>query len=256
MAANPQVTEPTEQTEPVEPALRAPSAGTDGPARLRLLGREGATQCGRAGCVQRARAGSVRGSAGRRARRAPALGPGLLRTPWYRWHAVAGRRAGHQHPGDRPVPGRGEAHLHRRRVRAGHQRIYRFWGALTEGLQTGSRQSEIKEGGNFFEVLYSNLTVCAISARHDRGSAWLGPRHRRSNAMGAVRHGHRHRCEQGCLPVQLPLRHGHLTGAASTCRRRPIFGEYVDSFGTLDVWFHPRLLHDAARADKGDGSPS
>src|SRR5688572_7759843 len=35
-------------------------------------------------------------------------------------------------------------------------RLYPFWGSLTEALQTGEPQNEIKTGGNFFEVLYQD----------------------------------------------------------------------------------------------------
>src|SRR5262249_49491676 len=35
-------------------------------------------------------------------------------------------------------------------------RLYPFWGSLTEGLRTGLPQNEIKVGGDFFGVLYSD----------------------------------------------------------------------------------------------------
>ena len=34
-------------------------------------------------------------------------------------------------------------------------RLYPFWGSLTEALQTGRPQNEVKSGGNFFEALYA-----------------------------------------------------------------------------------------------------
>jgi ketosteroid isomerase-like protein len=35
-------------------------------------------------------------------------------------------------------------------------RLYPFWGTLSDGLRTGQPQNEIKQGGNFFDVLYSD----------------------------------------------------------------------------------------------------
>lgn len=35
-------------------------------------------------------------------------------------------------------------------------RLYPFWGGLTEALHTGLPQNEVKDGGNMFEVLYSD----------------------------------------------------------------------------------------------------
>src|SRR5688572_398328 len=35
-----------------------------------------------------------------------------------------------------------------------NERLYPFWGSLTEGLKTGEPQNEIKKGDNLFEALY------------------------------------------------------------------------------------------------------
>jgi hypothetical protein len=35
-------------------------------------------------------------------------------------------------------------------------RFYGFWNTLTDGLRTGTPQNEIKTGGAFFEVVYSD----------------------------------------------------------------------------------------------------
>src|SRR4051812_39895138 len=37
-----------------------------------------------------------------------------------------------------------------------NRRLYTFWGSLTEALRTGKPQNESKNGGNPFEVLYSD----------------------------------------------------------------------------------------------------
>src|SRR6516225_10453232 len=35
-------------------------------------------------------------------------------------------------------------------------RLFRFWADLTEGLKTGEPQNEVKQGGDLFDVLYSD----------------------------------------------------------------------------------------------------
>src|SRR5215204_3472970 len=37
-----------------------------------------------------------------------------------------------------------------------NSRLYGFWGGLTEALQTGRPQNEIREGGDFFGTLYAD----------------------------------------------------------------------------------------------------
>src|SRR3954451_3466293 len=37
-----------------------------------------------------------------------------------------------------------------------NDRLYGFWGSLTEGLRTGVPQNEAKQGQDFFEVLYAD----------------------------------------------------------------------------------------------------
>ena len=44
-------------------------------------------------------------------------------------------------------------------------RLYGFWGSLTEGLQTGQPQCEVKTGGDFFATLYADPQKLADSVR-------------------------------------------------------------------------------------------
>lgn len=37
-----------------------------------------------------------------------------------------------------------------------NERLYKFWGSLTDALRTGVPQNEAKEGGNFFAALYAD----------------------------------------------------------------------------------------------------
>lgn len=52
-----------------------------------------------------------------------------------------------------------------------NERLYPFWGSLTEGLRTGKPQNKAKTGGNFFAVLYQDPAKLKEFARDD------GPEH-------------------------------------------------------------------------------
>lgn len=122
-------------------------------------------------------------------------------------------------------------------------RLYGFWGSLTEALRTGEPQNEAKSGGNFFRALYdnpdpdplrrflqgmtgANRLVAPLIARQ---FAW--DRYQTFLDVGTA---------QGNLPVQLALTHPHLQGTGLDVPAvRPIFEEYVASFGLADrLRFH------------------
>jgi hypothetical protein len=44
-----------------------------------------------------------------------------------------------------------------------NDRLYGFWGSLTEALRTGQLQNEGKQGKDFFQALYPNRSGCAAS---------------------------------------------------------------------------------------------
>ena len=115
----------------------------------------------------------------------------------------------------------------------GNTRLYRFWGSLTEALRTGLPQSEIKDGGEFFEVFYREPErhrqfLRAMSALS------VGP----AMAIAAKFPWHRYRtfidigCAEGALPVQVARAHQHLAGGGFDL---PLvgaaFAEYVTSSG-------------------------
>jgi hypothetical protein len=121
-------------------------------------------------------------------------------------------------------------------------RLYPFWGSLTEALRTGEMQNEAKGGGDFFGVLYQEpdrlkqflaaMTGVSMGAAMTIAEKFPWERHRRIVDVGAA---------QGCVPVQVALRHPHLSGGGFDLPAvGPIFEEYVASFGLEErLRFHP-----------------
>ena len=120
-------------------------------------------------------------------------------------------------------------------------RLYPFWGALTEGLRTGEPQNEAKAGENFFEVLYADqsalrkflraMTGITMGAALAVAERFPWERYQSFVDLGTA---------EGCLPVQLALRHPHLNGGGFDLP--PVqagFEEFVDGFGLSErVRFH------------------
>lgn len=121
-------------------------------------------------------------------------------------------------------------------------RLYPFWGSLEEALRTGHPQNEAKVGENFFDALYQDPdrlrqflhAMTGISMGTARAIAEKFPwnRHQTVIDIGAA---------EGCVPVQLALRHPHLTGGGFDLPPvRPVFEDYIDGFGLADrLRFHP-----------------
>lgn len=121
-------------------------------------------------------------------------------------------------------------------------RLYPFWGSLTEALQTGAPQNEIKVGGSFFEVLYQDpdllrqflraMTGISMGAAQAIAEKFPWSNHGTFLDIGGA---------EGCLPVQLALRHEHLTGGNFDLPPvRESFEDYVSSFDLSDrLRFHP-----------------
>ncbi len=117
-----------------------------------------------------------------------------------------------------------------------NDRLYGFWGNLTEGLKTGRPQNEAKNGGNFFEILYSDpakLTnfmqaMTGISMGSSKAIAqkfpWNG--YQTLIDIGSA---------QGGLVVEVGKAHSHITGGGFDLPvTGPLFEEYVASFGLSD----------------------
>jgi hypothetical protein len=112
-------------------------------------------------------------------------------------------------------------------------RLYPFWGSLTEGLRTGRPQNEAKTGGDFFAALYQDhrrlrqflhaMTGLSMGAAQAVAEKFPWDRYRTVIDIGAA---------EGCLPVQLALRHPHLSGGGFDLPAAgPTFGDYVAACG-------------------------
>lgn len=123
-----------------------------------------------------------------------------------------------------------------------NERLYKFWGALTEGLRTGVPQNEVKEGGNFFAALYADpvrlegflKAMTGLSFGAARAIAKRFP-WKQYNTFVDVG------CAQGGVPVQVALAHPHLSGRGMDLPVvQPIFESYVREQGLeRRLQFHP-----------------
>lgn len=117
-----------------------------------------------------------------------------------------------------------------------NNRLYPFWGSLTEGLRTGVPQNEARTGGNFFEVLYTDpvrlkgflqaMTGWSMVTSKTIARKFPWKKYKTFADIGTA---------QGSLPVQLALAHRHLSGIGfdlPVCQ--PIFEEYTRSSGLSD----------------------
>lgn len=121
-------------------------------------------------------------------------------------------------------------------------RLYGFWGSLTEALQNGLPQNEIKRGEDLFATLYGDparlkgflegMTGISMGASMAIAQKFPWSKYQNFIDVGGA---------QGGLPVQLALAHSHLSGGNFDLPVvGPIFEEFVASF-SLDqrLKFHP-----------------
>src|SRR5215471_17049456 len=118
-----------------------------------------------------------------------------------------------------------------------NERLYPFWGSLTEGLRTGSPQNEAKTGGEgLFEALYSDperlrLFLGAMTGLSMGASRAIAEKFPWRDYKTVVDVGG----AQGGLLVQLCLAHPHLRGTNfDLAAVAPIFNEYSASHGLSD----------------------
>lgn len=108
-------------------------------------------------------------------------------------------------------------------------RLYRFWGALTEGLRTGQPQNEAKMGDDFFGTLYADplrlenflkaMTGLSLGTAKIIAKKFPWKRYRTFVDVG---------CAQGGVAVEIALAHKHLTGAGMDLPVvQPVFETYV-----------------------------
>src|SRR6266516_2134864 len=115
-------------------------------------------------------------------------------------------------------------------------RLYHFWGSLTDGLRTGQPQNEVKTGGDFFGVLYQDadrlsqflhaMTGISMGAAHAIAEKFPWERYKTVIDIGAA---------EGCVPVQVALRHDHITGGGFDLPAvEPMFSKYIAASGLSD----------------------
>lgn len=115
-----------------------------------------------------------------------------------------------------------------------NERLYPFWGSLTEGLQTGLPQNEVKSGGpGLFETLYNDperlrlflaaMTGLSMGASHAIAQKFPWADYKTVVDVGGA---------QGGLLVQICLAHPHLRGTNFDLPVvEPIFKEYAEING-------------------------
>jgi len=118
-----------------------------------------------------------------------------------------------------------------------NERLYVFWGSLTEGLRTGLPQNEIKSGMNgLFEGLYSDphrlrlflsgMTGLSMGASRAIAEKFPWDKYKTVIDVGGA---------QGGLLVQVCLAHPHITGVNFDLGAvGPIFDDYVAANGLSD----------------------
>ncbi len=114
-----------------------------------------------------------------------------------------------------------------------NQRLYRFWGDLSEALRTGEPQNEVKHGGNLFAELYADP-----AALEGFLAAMTGISHAANLAI-AEKLGWGDYATfadvgtaQGDLAAQVALAHPHLSGIGFDLPAvAPVFERYVSGLG-------------------------
>jgi precorrin-6B methylase 2 len=118
-----------------------------------------------------------------------------------------------------------------------NQRLYPFWGELTEALRTGQPQNEIKTGGTgLFEALYADpgrlqqflSAMTGLSRGANLAIARTFPWKDYSTFVDVG-------TAQGDLAVQIALANPHLRGFGFDLPQvAPIFEEYIAALGAAD----------------------
>ena len=121
-------------------------------------------------------------------------------------------------------------------------RLYPFWGSLTEALRTGLPQNEAKVGENFFTALYQDperleqflhaMSGISMGAAIAIAEKFPWDKYQTVIDIGAA---------EGCVPVQVALRHPHLSGGGFDLPAvAPSFEKNAAAFGLADrLRFYP-----------------
>jgi hypothetical protein len=145
-----------------------------------------------------------------------------------------------------------------------NNRLYPFWGSLTEGLRTGKPQNEAKQGGDPFDAIYRDecalseflraMSGASLGAARAIAQAFPWRNYRSFVDIGTAR---------GTLMVEVARMHEHLTGVGFDLPAvAPEFNDYIagndlqerirfhsgdfftDSFPKADVLVMGHILHD------------
>jgi hypothetical protein len=123
-----------------------------------------------------------------------------------------------------------------------NNRLYPFWGSLTEALRTGMPQNEGKQGGNPFDAIYRDERVLreflgamtGVSLNLAKAIAQQFPwqNYRTFADIGTA---------QGALVVEVARMHGHLAGVGFDLPAvGPVFDDYVVANHLQQrIRFHP-----------------
>lgn len=118
-----------------------------------------------------------------------------------------------------------------------NQRLYRFWGSLTDALRTGQPQNETSRGEKpLFEALYAEparlrqflnaMTGISRGANLEIAAGFPWSKYRTFVDAGTA---------QGDLAIQVAKAHPHLTGTGFDLPTvEPIFNEYAAQHGVAD----------------------
>ncbi len=118
----------------------------------------------------------------------------------------------------------------------GGDRLYKAWGSLSEALKTGKSLNEVKDGRDPFKELYDTpahlreflkaMTGITLGSAMVMAQKFPWKKYKTFIDIG---------CAQGAMPVQIALKNTHLKGGGADLPQvRPIFEEYVRSFGVAD----------------------
>jgi hypothetical protein len=129
-----------------------------------------------------------------------------------------------------------------------NQRLYPFWGHLTEALRTGQPQNEVKTGGpNLFESLYADPArlkgfLAAMTGLSHGANMTIARKFPWNNYRTFVDVG----TAQGDLAAQIALANSHMRGVGFDLPDvARIFEEYIAAAGVADrVTFKPGSFFD------------
>ncbi|NRO99672.1 methyltransferase [Paraburkholderia sp. NMBU_R16] len=123
-----------------------------------------------------------------------------------------------------------------------NERLYPFWGSLTEALVTGQPQNEVRHGGDVFDTIYRDdqdlrrilqaMTGVSLGIAKAISEKFPWDAYESFIDIGAA---------QGAVPVQIAKDHSHLRGGGFDLPAvRPAFEEYIASHGLQDrLRFYP-----------------